>query len=280
MKAKKNHNLLMLLLFAIFAGACSDDEPGPLSFYNVAYEVPIHGTRYISVKSGSGDYSVQVENPYLLSASEEDGWSNSAGMFLVRGLLTGKSRLTITDNRTGKTASLTIKVTDSYEVLRVSSLYWDDAASKIMDNEHPVFSKIPFVYLINNQARDMYFADRSEEYTPTSNDIKIQGKGSYSFTMEDGKPYLTLTYKEDANGQLTEDASAVSTPHKFEITQSSEFLRHRLDENLNLGWDTPSKAYPENIQGDAITMKGVNSTYQLDGKFEQIEIPTGVLNLY
>jgi len=278
MRTKNAFKLLMLLLLAVFAGACSDDNPEPLNFYNVAYEVPMHGTRYISVKSGSGDYSFQVDNPYLFSASEDDGWSNPEGTFLVRGLLTGESTLAVTDNRTGETANLTIKVTDNYEALQISTLYWDESTSKIMENEHPVFSKIPFVFLINNKERDVYFADRSGENSLTSNGIKIQGKGTYSLTMENDKYYLTLTYAEDESGELTDDASVIATPHKFEITQSSEFLRHRLDENLNLGWETIAKAYPDSLRGEAITMKGVNSSYQLDGKFEQIEIPTGVLN--
>ena len=278
MRTKNAFKLLMLLLLAVFAGACSDDNPEPLNFYNVAYEVPMHGTRYISVKSGSGDYSFQVDNPHLFSASEDDGWSNPEGTFLVRGLLTGESTLAVTDNRTGETANLTIKVTDNYEALQISKLYWDESTSKIMENEHPVFSKIPFVFLINNKERDVYFADRSGENSLTSNGIEIQGKGTYSFTTKDDKYYLTLTYPEDESGQLTDDVSAVSTPHKFEITQSSEFLRHRLDEKLNLGWETIAKAYPDSLRGEAITMKGVNSSYQFDGKFEQIEIPTGVLN--
>ncbi len=278
MRTKNAFKLLMLLLLAVFAGACSDDNPEPLNFYNVAYEVPMHGTRYISVKSGSGDYSFQVDNPYLFSASEDDGWSNPEGTFLVRGLLTGESTLAVTDNRTGETANLTIKVTDNYEALQISKLYWDESTSKIMENEHPVFSKIPFVFLINNKERDVYFADRSGENSLTSNGIEIQGKGTYSFTTEDDKYYLTLTYPEDESGELTDDASVIATPHKFEITQSSEFSRHRLDENLNLGWETIAKAYPDSLRGESITMKGVNSSYQLDGKFEQIEIPTGVLN--
>ena len=278
MRLKSVYKLLILLLFAVFVEACSDDETEPLSFYNLVYEVPIHGTRYIGVKSGSGDYSVQVENPGLFSASEDKGWSDHAGMFLIQGLLTGKSTLTVTDNRTGETADLTIKVTDSYEVLQVFDLYWDDAAAKIMDNEHPVFSKMPFVFLINNQTRDVYFADRSGENSLTGNGIIIKGKGTYSLTMKDDKPYLTLTYPTDDNGQLADDASAVSTPHKFEITQSSEFLLHRLDVNLNLGWETVAKAYPDSLRGQAITMEETHSIYKLEGKFEQIEIPTGVLN--
>lgn len=278
MKTKKISKLLMLLLLAVFAGACSDDKAEPLSFYNSAYEVPIHGTRYIGVKSGNGNYSVQIENPGLFSASKEEGWSNPAGTLLVRGLLTGESKLIVTDNQTGEAVGLAIRVIENYETLRVSTFYWDDSTSTIKENKHPVFSKIPFVFLINNRARDVYFADRSGENSAIGNDIRIQGKGSYSFTMENGKPYLTLTYPADEIGQLTDAVSAVSTPYKFEITQSSEFMRHRLDENLNLGWGTIAKAYPDSLRGEAITMKGVNSTYQLDGSFEQVEIPTGVLN--
>lgn len=278
MKTKNVSKLLLLTFVIFFLGACNDDDPEPLSFYYTYYEVPVHGNRYIGPQTGSGDYSLQVENPYLLSASEEKGWSAPEGMILLRGLLTGESTLTVTDNRTGETANLAIKVIENYEVLRVSSLYWDDDASRIMDNEHPVFSKIPFVFLINNQARDVYFADRSGENSLTGNELIIMGKGTYSLIMEDDKPYLILTYAKDENGQLTDDASVVPTPHKFQITQSSEFLRHRLDENLNLGWKTIAKAYPDSLRGEAITMKGVNSTYQLDGKFEQVEIPTGILN--
>ncbi len=278
MKIKNLSALLLLFSVLVLSGGCHDDETEPLHFYDASYEVPVHGTRHIAPRTGSGDYSLQVENPYLFSASEEEGWSNPEGTIVVRGLLTGESALTVTDNRTGETANLAIKVIDSYEVLQVSTLYWDDSTSSIMENEHPVFSKMPFVFLINNQARDVYFADRKGENSITSNGIRIQGKGSYSFTMGDDKPYLTLTYSEDENGQLIDDASAVPTPHKFEITQSSEFLRHRLDETLNLGWETIAKAYPDSLRGEAITMKGVNSSYQLDGKFEQIEIPTGILN--
>ena len=278
MKTININGLLLLLLITAFIGGCKDDETEPLRFYDDSYEVPIHGTRYIGVESGSGDYSVQIENPGLFSASEDNGWSTSEGMLMVRGLLTGESTLIVTDNRTGETANLTIKVIENYETLRVFTLYWDDSTSTIMENKHPVLSKTPFVFLINNKERDVYFADQKGENSITSNGIRIQGKGSYSHTMEDDKPYLTLTYSEDENGQLTDDASVVPTPHKFEITQSSEFLRHRLDENLNLGWETIAKTYPDSLRGEAVSMKGINSSYKLDGKFEQVEIPTGILN--
>lgn len=99
-KEKNGYGLWLLLLITLFMGACRNDDPEPLSFYDTYYEVPVHGTRYIGPQTGSGDYFLLLENPYLFSASEEDGWSAPEGMILLRGLLTGESILTITDNRT------------------------------------------------------------------------------------------------------------------------------------------------------------------------------------
>ena len=110
MKTKNVFKLLALIFITLFIGACNDDDPEPLSFYDTNYEVRVHGTRYIGPQTGSGDYSLQVENPYLLSASEEKGWSAPEGMLLVRGLLTGESTLSVTDKRTGETINIKIKV--------------------------------------------------------------------------------------------------------------------------------------------------------------------------
>lgn len=277
MKTDNFYGLLLLLFLTVFVVGCTDDdESESLLFYQDYYEVPLHGTRYIGLKSGSSDYSLQVGNPGLFSASKEEGWSNPAGMLLVRGLLTGKSTLVVTDNRTGEKANLKVRVVDNYEVLRVSQLYRSD--SIIKENNHPVLSKLPFVFLINNKSRDVYFADMDGEKSITENGIRIQGKGTYSLTKGDGKPCLTLIYATNNNGELTNDAAFVPALHKFQITESSEFLRHRLDENLNLGWETLSKVYPDNQRGLAMTMKETDSDYKLESKLEQVEIPTGVLN--
>ncbi|MCE5227851.1 MAG: hypothetical protein LLG05_18585 [Porphyromonadaceae bacterium] len=271
MKTNILYVFLMLLLVTAFAGGCSDDETEPFRFYEEAYEVPVHGTRYIGVKSGSGDYTIQVENTGILSASEDDGWSSSEGTILVRGLLTGEATLTVTDNRTNETQDLHIKVINNYEVISISTF----------ENNHPVFSKTPFLFLINNQERDVYFADMEGEKSITENGIQVKGKGSYSFTMEDSQPCLTLTYATDENGQLTDDASTSPTPHKFIITKSSEFVLHRLDENLNLGWDTPSGSYSAEQMSAVIEMEEEETGYQNTGSFDtykNVTIPKGVLN--
>jgi hypothetical protein len=257
MKTKNTYRLLMLLLLAVFAGGCKDENSEPLDFYEMAYEVPLHGTRYIGIRSGSGDYSVQVGNPGLFQASKEEGWSNPAGMISVRGLLTGESTLIVTDNHNGERASLTIKVTDNYEVLRIFQLYRDD--STIAENKHPVLSKMPFVFLVNNKSRDLYFADRSGNESITESGVRIKGKGSYSFTMEDNKLYLNLIYASNEKGELTNDAAFAPTSHKFQITEHSEFLLHRLNKNLNLSFETPVKNYPADQSSLVLKMKSVDS---------------------
>ncbi len=267
MKAKELIGLFLLSLATIFAGGCSDDENKPLSFYDDSYEVPVHGTRYIGVESGSGDYTLQVENWGIFSALVDDGWSNPAGMLLIRGLLTGEATLTVTDNQTRETRTLHIKVTNNYEVFRVSAY----------ENNHPVLSKAPFLFLVNNQARDVYFVDR-EEISLTDYRLRVLGKGTYTFTIKDNEPSLTLIYAADNDGQLTDDPTIASEPHTFRITRSSEFALHRLDENLNLGWETPSGSYPDEQRSLSMEMEEVATCSKIEGSLEEVEIPRGILN--
>ncbi|MDP4268355.1 MAG: hypothetical protein Q8880_13110, partial [Bacteroidota bacterium] len=255
------------IFVTVFAVGCSDDDTESLRFYDEAYEVPIHGTRNIGIKSGSGDYTLQVENTGLFTASEDKGWSNPAGVLLVRGLLTGESTLIVKDNRTGETTKLKIKVTNNYEALHVS----------VLKNDQPILSKMPYIFLINNKSRDMYFADSEGERSITNNGLRIRGKGNYSFTMEDNKPYLTLIYATDDKGDITDDATIAPVSHKFLLTQSSGFVLHRLDVNLNLGWETAAGNYSEDQSSLVIKMEQANSDYKIEGMLVPVEIPKGIL---
>ena len=102
-----------------------------------------------------------------------------------------------------------------------------------------------FIFLISNQSRDLYLADMEGEKTITDNGLRIQGKGSYSFTIEDNKPYLTLIYATDDKGAVTNNPAYSPEAHKFQITQGSEFMLHDLDENLNLGRGIVAKNFSE-----------------------------------
>ncbi|MGV8136622.1 MAG: hypothetical protein AB2L20_15540 [Mangrovibacterium sp.] len=268
MKLRHLVGFLLPVFVTIFVAGCKDYDPEPLRFYGDSYEVPVHGVRYIGVKSGSGDYTIQVENTGIFSASEDEGWSNPAGMLLVRGLLTGESILYITDNNTGETTTLKIKVVDHYEVLRVSTL----------ESNHPVLSKTPFIFLISNESRDLYLADKEPEGETTGNDLRIRGKGNYAFSLEDNKPCLTLTYATDDKGKLTNNPTYSPEAHKFQITRGSEFMLHYLDENLNLGWGTIAKNFSEDQCSLVMKMEQAESGYKFETVPEQVEIPAGILN--
>lgn len=265
----KKDILELLLLFSVIVlpWGCSVDNTEPLNFYDDTYEVPIHGTRYIGVKSGNGDYTIQVENSGIISASEDYGWSNQSGMILIRGLVTGETTIMVTDNASDETRNLQIKVTDNYECFRISTF----------ENNHPVLSKTPFLFLINNQEREVYFVDMEGEKSITDNGLRVRGKGSYALTMEDGIPYLTLSYASDDKGQLTDDTAIDPIPHKFCITKSSEFALHRIDDNLNLGWQTPSGNYTTEQCYYVMEMEDVSTGVKYESNLEQVEFPQGIL---
>lgn len=264
-------NLFLLLAMTVFVVGChGDNHPNALSFYENTYEVPIHGSRTVGIKTGSGNYSLQVGNPSLVSASKQDGWSNSSGVFVIQGFITGETKLTVTDNKTGDICELGIKVIDNYETFRIS----------MIKNEHPLFSKIPFLFFVNNVSRDVYFADMSGEKNIIDNGIRIKGKGSYHFSIDGDQTYLELSYAVDNHGELTDNTSFEVKKHIFDITKKTDFILHRLDENLNLGWNTPGSNFSNEEVGLVMTMKDEETGFEIESSLEtkSIEIPPNILN--
>ena len=101
--------------------ACKDEDNQPLEFYDSYYEVPMGGIRYIGPKSGNGDYNLEMEHTQIAAAGIEKGWSgvpNGTNIY-VRGYLTGKTRLQVTDYATSESCVLNIKVVDNYEALQL-----------------------------------------------------------------------------------------------------------------------------------------------------------------
>ena len=99
-----------LCCILILLSACNkDDNDNPLRFYNDTYEVPMGGIRYLGLESGNGDYSLEVEDQRLISAQVEHGWSTPGGSAIyVRGILTGKTTLKVTDAATLESCLLKI----------------------------------------------------------------------------------------------------------------------------------------------------------------------------
>ena len=101
MKPKYFYSAALCCILILLNACNKDDNDNPLRFYNDTYEVPMGGIRYLGLESGNGDYSLEVEDQRLISAQVEHGWSTPGGSAIyVRGILTGKTTLKVTDAAT------------------------------------------------------------------------------------------------------------------------------------------------------------------------------------
>lgn len=273
MKINTTNRLLLPLFALILMTGCDKIEHESLSLYSDYREVPVYGTVLIGPKTGSGNYTLEIENPYLLSAEVQTGWSSPSGMIAIHGILTGKTSIIVTDNVTKESKKVQVKVTNNYEVLRISK-YEDDPLP-------PSLSNVEFLYLVNNKAKDLYLVSR-ENISLTDYVLKVRGKGKYKINTEGGDYNLTLSYIVDKNEQPTiDETSAITVSNSYLITMGSYAL-HRLNQNLNLSFETSLPENAENvarINGAApIEMKNIHTEYKLQGElWPFMEMPVGHL---
>ena len=251
--------------------ACKDDNNSPLRFYNDTYEVPMGGIRYLGLESGNGDYSLEVKDQRLVSAQVEQGWSTPGGSAIyVRGILTGKTTLKVTDYATLEICLLTIKVVDNYETMRLSRGY----GSSLSENgTAEMLPGISDMFLINNRARDAYFFKQGPQ-TAFSSGLVLVAKGNYVLEPGmDDQANMTLTFTESV-----EHAEALTGSHKF-ILHGNPYILHRLDKNLNLNWNTPptgdTRTSPEPPPSYILEEEGTGR--QLGFSFTGLEMPEGIL---
>lgn len=271
--------MVAILFVPLGLPSCEKTEHESLSFYYDYREVPVNGTVLIGPKTGSGNYTLEVENPLLFSAEMQTGWSSAAGMIAIQGRLKGDTRLTVTDNLTKESQKLKIKVTDNYEVMRISK------ANKTDNGEVPPFpaslNTIEWICLVNNTERDLYLVNR-ESTSSTDYVLKVRGKGTYTIDTEEGNCFMTFSYGVDEKGQPTLDAeSAKTVSYRFRMS-INDLALHRLNQNLNLGLET---SMPDNwkelIRYDweiGIPMEGMGTAYKAFGTLlSSFEMPVGVL---
>lgn len=268
MKRKNFFGMLLLSLFAFCFAACSDDDPAPFTFYDDYYEVPVHGTRHLGLKTGHRNYSVEISDPRYAHAIIEDGWTDPNGMIVLQGLLTGETTLIITDNETNKKHTLKVRVVPNYE-----SFY----ANTIKENAHPALYDVT-TFLMNNAQREVLFLKR-ESISLTDYKMVLVSRGRYAFSKEGDDYYLTLTYA--TSDEKFTDATIAPEPHKFRITNCSDHLLHKLNQNLNLGFDTTPGAEPSYSSSDwtdALEMEEVGTTYKVSASVPGIsQLPEGIL---
>jgi hypothetical protein len=277
---KTKNKFILPLLVLILMASCDKVEYQSLSFYTDYLEVPTHGKAFIFPKTGSGNYTLEVENPLLFWAEMESGWSNSSGAIAVRGDLKGEAWLTVTDNVTKESKRLKIKVTDNYEAMRIYKDY--DRENDKAFPLPPSLNNIEWVCLINNTARDLYLINR-ESISLTDYVLKVRGKGTYALGKEGEGYHLTLSYLVDEKEHPTLDAtSAEPVSYRFRLSQN-DYALHRLNQNLNLGFDTSMPGNWEEFISHAwetnIGMEGVDTEYRLVGALlPPFEMPVGYLN--
>ena len=276
---KSKTQLLMTILALILMASCDKVEYQSLSFYSDYREVPIHGTAFISPKTGSGNYTLEVENPLLISTEMQTGWSSETGMIAIQGKLTGNTWLTVTDNATKESQKLRIKVIDNYETMRITKAYKTDKG------EVPPFpaslSNIEWISLVNNKARDFYLINR-ESISHTDYVLKVRGKGTYTIDKEGEDYRFTFSFLVDENGQPTLDEGLGKTVSYCFRTSMNGYALHRLNQNLNLVFDTSMptdwKEFITNEWDTVVMMEGIDTEYKMYGSLlPGFEIPVGFL---
>lgn len=270
MKAKTI--LEMLLAFLLVAGfsACSDDDKEnqkvlPLIFEKNTYEMSFRYILDIPILSGNGDYTLKVEKPEVLDAKV---WTDKVKgeHLMLTGKQKGSTSVVVKDNVANETVTLNIKLTDGYLGLAVKN------------SNHPALENNVWVYLINNDSRECYFLQGSNEgHIPTS---AILSRGTYSFSVEkDGDhliPYLTLVYASDENGKFTEAAIA-PTVHKYDINDNKAEVYTIIQQFLNVDWDMLSKDGRDVNRTFYLNMKEVGTEYEVNSTLETVCLPEGIL---
>lgn len=281
MKKKALRNRFLFLFFIlVFMFGCKKTEYESLSFYHDYREVPVYRSSLISPKTGSGNYTLEIENPLLLSAETQSGWSGTTGMIAIYGRLTGNTSLTVTDNVTKESQNLRIKVTDNYETLRILKYsYYNEEQGKTEEAPlPPALSNMEWIYLVNNNARDFYLVNK-ESISLTDYVLKVRGKGNYTIRNEGADFNLKMSFPVDENGQPTLNMTNSKIVSYNFLIRTDDYGMHRLNQNLNLGYET---SMPDKMtfrpDGDALLkMVEVNSDYKLSGVLSFLEMPVGFL---
>lgn len=275
MKPNPFYLFTLCCIFTLIS-SCKDDDDSPLRFYNTEYEVPMGGRRYLGLESGNGDYSLEIKDSRIASAGTETGWTGvpAGRQIYVTGILTGKTYLTVTDNATKETCTLTIKVVDNYENIKLLRSYLSTSPNE----DANLLPGISDIFLINNHERDVYFFKQGEQ-TAFSSGLELISQGTYRIEKEEGNDeiaVLTLTFSEDAATQPYD--------HRF-ILWGNSYLFHRLDKNLNLNWNTPpigeTRTSPE--PPPSYTLEEIEEGIepgkgrQIKFSLSQMEIPNGIL---
>lgn len=280
MKKKQTFHALFIMAFTcslLCLTSCNDNEeitrPSlPLHIEKTSYEVMQRGLTDIRIINGSGGLTLSVSNEKMLTASFTPvKAADYLGFIRLRGSLKGETSLTVTDNITHDTQTLSVKVTDAYLACPIA---WSD---------HPAIATDLVLYFVNNTDRSCYFFSKDNP-THTLSSPPI-AQGTYRFyaekDVEDQPSFrLALTYPSDEKGNFT-NADMAPTEHHFGI-ECKEMALYIIEGFLNVDWKSPIATTVSRTPlplYSQLTLKEIGTEYVIETANVDINprIPEGVL---
>lgn len=190
--AKSILNFALLACCVLFTG-CNSDDDSPLTFYGDEYSVRVGVNEGIPFTGGTNDLSVKVANPYLLEASI----SKLKGL-VVTGKAVGRTSIAVSDNGVTPPVNKTLKV----------NVVPMNLAFVVTDNQSgiSIFNAGNGIFLAKEGSNyNFYVVERNSSLD------KIHAKGTYSFSVESGRPYITMNFL-DKGQSMSVKFSLDSTP--------------------------------------------------------------------
>ncbi|GEM_PF-3140750 len=264
MNTRKLFPAFILFILSITLISCNDNEVKDFILNYDSFDIPINSHRPVYIESGNRDYKIQVEKPDLLEVEIDLESPYGGGYINISPKEKGETTINITDNITQESYELKIKITDSCAEFGLGTF------------DHPALSTVSTIILRNNNEKNAYFL----KWNGLTEQVDVAAEGKYSFSLEEGNRYLTLTYVSDENGKFT-DAEIPPTPHTFLITKDEPGALYLLDNSLSLNWNIPNINSRESPPptGYYMKIKETGTDYEVWGNVEKVPlIPVGLFD--
>lgn len=190
---KKFCYFLFTAAMLAFTACSSDDnneEKGPLPFTIAEKDIQIEDARAIEITSGNLDYTANVEDPSIVRVAyhapyEDENYGN---LFLIPRKM-GKTVVTVTDNVCKITITLQVEVLEKK----------GGRGALIEDSNHPLLAEGNMLVFCTYDTSKQFFIKE-----PQGDAYITRKEGRYILSDREEKKYISLTYKNDSEEEVTE----------------------------------------------------------------------------
>lgn len=250
---------VLMLSCSLLWLSCSDDNNGespivlsPLTFEHDSYEVREDFVKTIPVVTGNQAYTTKVEDTEIVKAQT---WFNEgakdAGFLRLDGLKKGETIVCVTDIASKESVNLKVKVTNFYMGFEIEATNDD------------IFPKGDFLYLLKDEEKSFYILGRKDGLVTEETKVK----GGYTTGIENGIPYLFLTYLNKESQEVT---------RKFNFSESSPSIIQLFNDYFGLS----SKAIQNRMNvlpKEYMILKEVQTSVELKFSIENSDLPKSIL---